>query len=173
MGELVEQKPAESHCPSPCSKGAAISDGNGQDHLARYAQRVGYSEEDLKHIGPDDPRRRHINRLVEIAGKYTIVAEVVESEHCSSGHQAGDYKLFLDTDGNFLTKLCPKRVCVYLAGQLMIPVALINERLSSGLDPNRFHFSPLFRCPDTGVACSGYGKVTVKVRVVPRQEAKA
>lgn len=147
-------------------------DKNDQDYLPRYAQRVGYSEEDLGHIGPNDPRRRHINRLAEAAGKYTIVAEVVASEHCNSGHKIGD-KLYLDLDGNFLTRLCPKRVCVYLAGQLMIPVALINERLSAGLDPNRFHFAPYVRCPDTGVACSGYGQTMVRVRVVPREEAKA
>ena len=149
-----------------------MADSENQDILLRYAKRVGYSEEDLKHIGPEDPRRRHITRLAQIAGKYTIVAEVVKSEHCNSGHKLGD-TIYLDTDGNILGKLCPKRICVFLAGQLMIPVALINERLSSGLDPNRFYFSPLVRCPDTGVVCGGYGQVTVKVRLVPREEAKA
>jgi hypothetical protein len=47
-------------------------------------------------------------------------------------------------------------------------VALINERLSEGLDPNQFHFMRQVRCPDAGVECSGYGEVMVQVSVVPR-----
>ena len=69
-------------------------------------------------------------------------------------------------DGNFITKLCPSRLCVYLLSQLTIPVALINERLSEGLDPNQFHFTHSVRCPDTGVECGGYGEVMVEIKVV-------
>jgi hypothetical protein len=59
-------------------------------------------------------------------------------------------------------------MCVYLISQLTIPVALINERLSEGLEPNDFHFMRYVRCPDTGVDCYGYGEVMLKVQVVPR-----
>jgi hypothetical protein len=71
-------------------------------------------------------------------------------------------------DGNFISKLCPKKMCVYLISQLMIPVALINERLSEDLEPADFHFMRYVRCPDVGVECYGYGEVMLKVQVVPR-----
>ncbi len=143
---------------------------NSDELLRRYARRVGWSEADLAAIGPDDVRRRHIIRLSQAAGKYSIVAEVTRAEHCSSGYVPGT-RFVLDPDGNFIAKLCPRRLCVYLAGQLMVPVAIINERLSEGLDPQAFHFCHRVRCPDVGVACGGYGQVEVAVRVEPRAGA--
>ncbi|MBI4962151.1 MAG: hypothetical protein HY913_02640 [Desulfomonile tiedjei] len=135
--------------------------------LDRYAERVGYGPADLNHFEKDDPRARHIERLSQAAANYSILAEVVGSSHCNSGHRQGD-RFVLDVDGNFINKLCPKRMCIYLISQLVVPVALINERLSEGLDPNQFHFMRNVRCPDSGVECSGYGQVTMKVSVVPR-----
>ncbi len=135
--------------------------------LNRYARRVGYSEDEAARLAPGDPRARHISRLSQAAPLYSIQAEVIEARHCNTGYQVGD-RLVLDLDGNFIAKLCPKRLCVYLAAQLVLPVALINERLSEGLDPNQFHFTRLVRCPDVGVECGGYGQVTLKVGVVPR-----
>ena len=74
----------------------------------------------------------------------------------------------LDIDGNFIGKLFPKKMCVYLVSQLTVPVALINERLSEGHDPNDFHIMRHVRCPDVGVECLGYGEVMLKVQVVRR-----
>ena len=94
------------------------------------------------------------------------MAEVVDAKHCNSGRKVGQ-TFILDVDGNFITKLCPKRMCVYLVSQLTIPVALINERLSEGLEPNDFHFMR-YVSPDAGVECYGYGEVMLKIKVVPR-----
>ena len=62
----------------------------------------------------------------------------------------------------------PPRLCVYAISQLAVPVALINERLSEGLDPNQFHFMHQVRCLDVGVECGGYGEVMLEIKVVPR-----
>lgn len=141
--------------------------------LRRYAARVGYSDEEIAQFREDDPRRRLIERLAQVAARYSIVAEVVQARHCNSGYRVGD-KFILDVAGNFLPELCPQRLCVYLASQLALPVALINERLSEGLDPNLIHFMSQVRCPDTGVDCAGYGEVTVAIKVVtPRIKAMA
>lgn len=136
--------------------------------LRQYGDRVGYDPSDLEKLQEGDFRARHIRRLAKAAAQFSIEAEVVASRHCNSGYKVGD-KFVLDTDGNFIAKLCPKKMCVYLISQLMVPVALINERLSEGLDPGPFHFMHYVRCPDTGVDCSGYGEVTVKVGAVPRK----
>lgn len=95
---------------------------------------------------------------------------MIDSRNCNSGHLAGQ-KILLDVDGNFLSKLCPDKMCVYLLSQLVVPVALINERLSEDLTPNDFHFMRQVQCPDAGVACMGYGQVRLKVSVVPRRKS--
>ncbi len=110
---------------------------------------------------------RQVKRLSKVASIYSIEVEVVRVRHCNSGYETGQ-KFILDVDGNFISKLCPKKMCVYLVSQLAIPVGLINERLSESLDPEGFHFMRYVRCPDVGVECQGYGEVMVRIRVVQR-----
>lgn len=136
--------------------------------IIKYGERVGYSAAEMQAFHKEGHRIRQVKRLSKAAPLYTIEAEVVQSRHCNSGHKTGQ-KIVLDVDGSMIAKLCPKRMCVYLISQLTIPVALINERLSEGLEPNDFHFMRYVRCPDTGVECLGYGEVMLQVRVVPRQ----
>jgi uncharacterized repeat protein (TIGR04076 family) len=140
-----------------------------EDHkaLKRFAELVGYTAADLAHFQEGDPRLRQMERLGRAAARYSIQAEVVAARHCNSGYRVGD-KFILDVDGNFITKFCPSRLCVYAVSQLAVPVALINERLSEGLDPNHFHFMHQVRCLDVGVECSGYGEVRLEVKVIPR-----
>lgn len=137
------------------------------NYLRRFAKRVGYTPEELEQFQPGDPRLRQIERLSEAALRYSIEAQVIDAKNCNSGYQAGD-TFILEVDGNFITKLCPTRLCVYAMSQLVVPVALINERLSEGLDPKQFHFMHQLRCPDVGVDCAGYGEILMQVRVVPR-----
>ena len=146
-------------------------DQEKQTVVKRFGERVGYTPEDLDQFEESDPRLRHLNNVSKVAGLYSIQAEVVTSKHCNSGHRVGD-KFFLDVDGNFITKLCPKRMCIYAMSQLVVPVALINERLSEGLDPNEYHFMRVVNCPDVGVDCSGYGQVSLRVTVVPRESVQ-
>ena len=135
--------------------------------VSRFGKRVGYSDSEMEKFHEEGHRIRQVKKLAEAAHLYSIEAEVVTARHCNSGHHVGQ-KFVLDVDGNFITKLCPKRMCVYLISQLTIPVALINERLSEGLSPNDFHFMRYVQCPDVGVDCLGYGEVALKVRVVER-----
>jgi hypothetical protein len=135
--------------------------------LRRYAARVGYTDSEAEAFREGGHRTRQVVRLSEAAARWSIEAEVVASRHCNSGHEKGQ-KLVMDVAGNFITKLCPSRMCVYLVSQLTVPVGLINERLSEGLDPNDFHFMRYVRCPDAGVECLGYGEVMLKVQAVPR-----
>jgi len=137
------------------------------DIIKKYGQRVGYNDLEMEKFREGGHRVRHVKRLSEAAPLYSIEAQVVRSRNCNSGHVEGQ-KLVLDVDGNFVTKLCPKKMCVYLVSQLAIPVAQINERLSEGHDPNDFHFMRYVRCPDVGVECLGYGEVMLKVSVIPR-----
>ena len=138
-----------------------------EEIVQKYGQRVGYTESEVEKFHEGGHRIRQVKRLSQVASLYSIEATVVHAKHCNSGHTAG-HKFILDVDGNLISKLCPKRMCVYLVSQLTIPVALINERLSEGLEPNDFHFMRSVRCPDTGIDCLGYGEVMLQVKVVPR-----
>ncbi len=140
---------------------------SAREILKKFGDRVGYSESDLEKFRDNDPWVRHMERMAAAFAAYTIEAEVVESRHCNSGYKVGD-KFVLDVDGNFITKLCPKKMCVYAVSQLAVPVALINERLSESLDPQEFHFMHQVRCLDVGVDCSGYGGIRLKVGAVKR-----
>jgi uncharacterized repeat protein (TIGR04076 family) len=136
--------------------------------IKQFGKRVGYSETELEKFKEGGHRVRQVERLSQASKLYTITAEVVKSRGCNSDYKIGD-KFIMDVDGNFISKLCPKRMCVYLISQLSIPVALINERLSEGLEPDQFHFMHYVRCPDVGVDCSGYGEVMLRVQVVSRK----
>jgi len=139
------------------------------DPINSYIERVGYTPSEAQKFLEKGHRPRHVNQLSKAAHRYSIAAEVVKARHCNSGHVAGQ-KLILDVDGNLITRLCPKKVCVYLISQLTIPIALINERLSEGCDPDDFHFMRLVRCPDVGVYCLGYGEIMMKIVVIARTE---
>ena len=135
--------------------------------IRRFGKRVGYTDAEMEKFSEGGHRVRQVMRLSAAAPLLSIEAEVVESRNCNSGHVKGQ-KIVMDVDGNLLTQFCPSKLCVYLVSQLTIPVALINERLSEGLDPNDFHFMRYVRCLDAGVDCLGYGEVTAQVRAVPR-----
>ena len=139
--------------------------------IKKYGNRVKYSEKELETFHEGGHRTRHIERISEVAPLYSIEAEVIKSRNCNSGHIEGQ-KFILDVDGNFISKYCPKRMCVYLISQLTGPIAVINERFSEGLSPNDFHFMRYVRCPDVGVDCMGYGEVMLKVQVVQRIDRK-
>jgi len=138
------------------------------DIINKFAERIGYSQTETEKFREGGHRTRHVRRLFEAARLYTIEAEVVNSRHCNTGHVVGQ-KIVLDVDGNFITKRCPKKMCVYLISQLTIPVVQINERLSEGLDPSDFHFMHHVRCLDVGVECLGFGEVMLRVRAVARR----
>ncbi len=133
----------------------------------KFCERVGYTPEEMELFQIEGHRSRHCSRLLSTAPLFSITAEVVKVRNCSSGYETGE-KFVLDMDGNFITKLCPKKICVYLVSQFAIPVALINERLSEGHAPGDFHFMRQVRCLDVGVECLGYGEVMVAIGVVPR-----
>ena len=135
--------------------------------IEAFGQRLGYTKSELEKFHEEGHRIRHVGRLAEAAPHYSIEAEIVTARHCNSGYEKGQI-FVLDVDGNFISKLCPKRMCVYLVSQLTLPVAMINERLSEGLNPNDFHFMRYVRCLDVGVECLGYGEVMMKVEVVAR-----
>jgi hypothetical protein len=70
-------------------------------------------------------------RLFENAAKgsrYRIVAEVVASKGCHSGHVVGQ-RIVFDSAGNLLTQESPDRVCVFLMPNLTVQLNAFFENL--------------------------------------------
>jgi len=98
----------------------------------------------------------------------TIVVKVVESHGCNSQHKVGD-KFYLDGAGNFISKLCPKRMCAFALSSFGGAVFGMHELFYAGVEPNEMLFKR-FGCSDVGVQCGGWGRVVMEIRMEDRQK---
>ena len=130
--------------------------------------RLGYNEGEMKEFR-DNPRNEDIlSRVPELINK-TIIAEVVDSHGCNSQHKVGD-KFHFDSAGNLLTALSPKRICVYALSAVTLQIFTATEFLYAGVDPNQMRFKRA-ACFDVGIACGGWGRVVLEIRVEDRKKA--
>ncbi len=109
-----------------------------------------------------EPRFQRLFDSALAASKYRLVAEVVESKGCHSGHVVGQ-RLYFDSSGNLLTDQAPKRVCMFLTPNLAVLINAFFENLMNGRDPNEVMFNRT-GCFDVGPMCGGWGHVTLEVR---------
>jgi len=100
------------------------------------------------------------------ASKYRLVAEVIDSKGCQSGHIIGQ-KLIFDNSGNLLTKENPDRVCAFLMPNLTVLINAFFENMMNGRDPNEVIFNTT-GCFDTGPQCGGWGHVVVKMTAISK-----
>ena len=74
-------------------------------------QHLGYDDEQMA-LFKDNPRNLKVLSRAPALMNKTIVAEVVESHGCNSRHKTGD-RFYFDGSGNLITKLNPKRMCIF------------------------------------------------------------
>ena len=134
--------------------------------LIRIIQkRLGLEDSEFQAI-KDNPRFQRLFDNALAASQYQLVAEVIESKGCHSGHTQGQ-KIFLDSTGNLLTRESPERVCSFLLPNLLLVVNAFFENLMNGRDPNEVIFNRT-GCFDVGPACGGWGHVVLEMRAVKR-----
>jgi len=114
-----------------------------------------------------NPKFQRLFKNVVQASKYRLVAEVIDSKGCHSGHDVGQ-KLFFDSTGNLITKENPDRVCSFLMPNLAALINVFFENLMNGRDPNEVMFNTT-GCYDTGLSCGGWGHVVVKMTAELKQ----
>ena len=124
-------------------------------------QRLDLEDGDWKTIEKNPKFQRLFENALE-ASRYRLVAEVIESKGCHSGHTVGQ-KLIFDNSGNLLTKENPDRICCFLMPNLTVLINVFFENMMNGRDPNEVMFNTT-GCFDTGPSCGGWGHVVVKVR---------
>ena len=126
---------------------------------------LGYTDEEMKKF-KENPRNADVLSKGAALLDKTIVVEVVESHGCNSQHKVGD-KFYFDGAGNLLTKLCPKKVCIYALHAVTMLIFASNELIYAGIDPNEMRFNRA-GCFDVGVHCGGWGHIVMKIKVVDR-----
>ena len=135
------------------------------DRFNMMQKHLGYTDEEMSAFKKNPINKTVLEKIPELMSK-TIVFEVVESHGCSSQHKVGD-KFYFDGAGNLITKLNPKRVCIY-ALQAMLPVIFAsNELMYNDVDPNSLKFKHS-GCFDVGVKCGGWGRIIVRYGVENR-----
>ena len=128
---------------------------------AALQRHMGYTDEQMEKFRAD-PMRVKMVRDTPQFNTHRIIAEVIHSENCHAQHKVGD-KLIMNGNGQFLTELCPPKICVWAAAALGAPVNVIFDRFVSQLDPNDMLFN-VVQCGDIGLECGGWGKILMKVR---------
>ncbi len=129
---------------------------------------LGYSEDEMR-LFRENPRNEDVLSSVPNLMSKTIIAEVVESHGCNSQHSVGE-RFYFDGAGNLLTKLCPKKVCIYALNAATGLIFASNELAYAGVDPNEMRFKRA-GCFDVGVQCGGWGRVVIELKVVDREQA--
>jgi len=124
-------------------------------------KRLNLGDDDWARIEKNPKFEKLFQNAIE-ASQYRLVAEVIESKGCHSGHVVGQ-KLIFDNSGNLLTKENPDRVCAFLMPNLTVLVNAFFENLMNGRNPNEVMFNTS-GCFDTGPACGGWGHVVVRMR---------
>jgi uncharacterized repeat protein (TIGR04076 family) len=132
-----------------------------------FQQHLGYTDEEMAQFRNNPRNEEVVSRGLALMNK-TIVAEVLESHGCNSGHKAGD-KFYLDGAGNLISKLCPSRVCIYALHAIVPGVFALNELLYAGVDPNEMRFRRA-GCSDVGIQCGGWGHIVMEVRMEDRKK---
>jgi len=144
-----------------------FEEGNmDKDQLAEMIQRrLKLDDQEWTKVKENPKFQRLFKNAVE-ASKYRLIAEVIDSKGCHSGHVLGQ-KLIFDNSGNLLTKENPDRVCSFLMPNLTILINAFFENMMNGRDPNEVMFNTT-GCFDTGPQCGGWGHVVVKMTALPK-----
>ncbi|MFX0141984.1 MAG: hypothetical protein ACFFDN_50575 [Candidatus Hodarchaeota archaeon] len=136
---------------------------------------LGYTDEEMA-LWLENPRNQEALLKVPSLLQKTIIIEVVESHGCASLHKIGD-KFYFDGPGNLLTKLNPKRICIYALSEMERLIFAAQELFYAGKDPNEMRIKRV-GCFDIGLKCGGWGRIILelkfedKKKVIKEMEAK-
>jgi len=140
-----------------------------KNYTSFIKKHLGYSDEEMK-VWLDNPRNQEAVLKAPALLQKTIIIEVVGSHGCSSQHKVGQ-KFYFDGPGNLLTKLNPKRICIFALSQMERLIFAAQELFYAGVDPNEMRIK-LGDCFDVGLKCGGWGRVIFKLTFEDRKMIK-
>jgi len=136
-----------------------------KNYVGFIQKHLGYSDEEMK-VWLDNPRNQEAVLKAPALLQKTIVIKVVESHGCSSLHKIGQ-EFYFDGPGNLLTKLNPKKICIYALSQMERLIFAAQELFYAGIDPNKMRIKR-GGCFDIGLKCGGWGRVIFELRFEDR-----
>jgi hypothetical protein len=128
-------------------------------------KRLALEGEELEAI-VENPKYQRLFENAAKGSKYRLVAEVVASKGCHSGHVVGQ-RIIFDSAGNLLTQESPLRICAFLFPNLTVLINAFFDNLMNARDPNEVMFNRT-GCFDVGPMCGGWGHVHVEMRAEER-----
>jgi uncharacterized repeat protein (TIGR04076 family) len=131
-----------------------------------FRQQMGYSEQELAQFRAD-PRRAYVTQHADRLNAWVIVAEVMASHGCAAGHQVGQ-RFSFSPNGLYLSAQGPGTPCLQILVAVAPAVAVMQERIISGLSPEPYLFNHV-GCVDVGLACGGWGHVALVLYAEPAQ----
>jgi uncharacterized repeat protein (TIGR04076 family) len=129
-----------------------------------FRKAMGYTEEELTAFR-SNRRREFVMQHADRLDAWMITAEVVASHGCAAGHQVGDRFCF-SPHGTYLATEGPDRPCLQVFVATAPAVAVMQERIISGLDPEPYLFNHV-GCVDVGLACGGWGQIALRLYAKP------
>jgi len=133
-------------------------------------EHLGFNDEEMKKFR-ENPRNEDVLSKTDVMLNKTIVAEIIESHGCDSGHKVGD-KIYFDGRGiSLLTKLSPSRICIFALHSVALAMPALAELLYAGINPNEMRFKR-FGCPDVGIKCGGWGHIVMELSVEDRDKIR-
>ncbi len=67
----------------------------------------------------------------------------------------------------YLSKLCPKKMCIYALNPLAMGIFALNELFYADVDPSKMRFKRA-GCIDVGLKCGGWGRIVTELRIEDR-----
>jgi uncharacterized repeat protein (TIGR04076 family) len=131
-------------------------------------EHLGFNDEEMKKFR-ENPRNEDVLSKTAVMQDKMIVAEIIESHGCDSGHKVGD-KIYFDGRGvSLLTKLGPSKICLFALHSVALAMPAFAELLYAGINPNEMRFKR-FGCPDVGIKCGGWGHIVMELRMEDRDK---
>ena len=137
-----------------------------QQDWDRLQENLDYSNDDMELFKKNPRNMKVIAKAPELMNK-TIIFEVVDSHGCASQHKKGD-KFYFDGAGNLLTKLNPKKICIFALNAMASQIFTTSELIYAGADPNEMMFKRT-GCFDVGIRCGGWGHIIFELSVKDRE----
>ena len=140
-----------------------------KNYVAFIKKQLGYTDEEMK-VWLDNPRNIEGVAKIPALLQKTIVIRVVESHGCSSLHKKGQ-EFYFDGPGNLLSKINPKRICIYALSQMERLIFAAQELFYAGIDPNEMRIKR-GGCFDIGLKCGGWGRIIFEFEFKDRSRVR-
>jgi uncharacterized repeat protein (TIGR04076 family) len=97
---------------------------------------------------------------------HKMAVEVIEAHNCAAGYEVGD-KFVVDAEGCLIPEECPPKLCV---AAIFAFKPLVDRMWQAFYDNRTEILHDTVHCPDVGVHRGGAGMVTLRARVVPKDD---